>query len=84
MEYDIIHHPESNRFVAEVEGHTAYVEYSLHDGALDILHTVVPSPVGGRGIASALVEKAYGYAAGQGLERLVTCPYAARWLEKHR
>ena len=84
MEYIINHDPGQKRFTTVVDGYTAYVEYSLQDGVLDIIHTIVPRPVGGRGIAAALVKKAYEYASEHGLERAGTCPYAARWMERHR
>lgn len=83
MKYTINHQPERNLFTTEVEGHTAYVEYRLIDNSLDILHTVVPPPVEGRGIASALVRNAYEYAAEQGLKPKATCRYAVKWLERH-
>lgn len=79
----IQHAPERFRIWAEVEGSTAYVEYSIHDGTLDILHTVVPKPIEGRGIASSLVEYAYSYAVGNGLKPAATCRYAKAWLLRH-
>lgn len=80
---EIVHDQEHRRFQTSVEGHTAYVEYDIHDGMLDILHTVVPSPVEGRGIASALVRHAFDYALRQGLKPEATCSYARTWLARH-
>jgi hypothetical protein len=83
MEIIIKHDKVLKRMSADIEGHTAYVEYDLHDGVLDILHTYVPKPLEGRGIASKLVRAAYDYARKQGLEPTGTCSYAVAWLEKH-
>ena len=83
MEYLINHQPERKLFTTEVEGCTAYVEYDLTDGSLNILQTIVPPPIEGKGIASALVKKAYEYAADQGLKPKATCWYAVKWLERH-
>lgn len=83
MEYIINHQPEQHLFTTEVDDYIAYVEYSLENGSLDILHTIVPPPIEGRGIASALVKKAYEYAAEQGLKPKATCWYAVKWLERH-
>lgn len=80
---EIVHDQEHRRFQTSVEGHTAYVEYDIHDGMLNILHTVVPSPVEGRGIASALVRHAFDYALRQGLKPEATCSYARTWLARH-
>lgn len=83
MEYIINHLPERHLFTTEIEGYTAYVEYRLQDESLDILHTIVPPPLEGRGIAAALVKKAYEYASEQGLKPKATCSYAVKWLERH-
>lgn len=79
----IIHNPENKTFHMECEENTAYLEYSLKKDTLDILHTVVPAPLSGRGIASALVKNAYDYALLHHLHITATCSYAAAWLEKH-
>lgn len=80
---DVMHDEARNLFRVEAEGHTAYVEYAVHDGALDILHTIVPSEIGGKGIASVLVKAAYDYALEHGLKPLATCSYAVVWLQRH-
>ena len=70
------------RFEIEVDGYTAYVKYRIVDHALDIVSTVVPREIGGRGIAGKLVEEAYRYAVACGYERKATCSYAEAWLER--
>lgn len=83
MDYEIIHQPERNLFKAEVDGNTAFVQYRLTEDSLDIIHTVVPRPVEGRGIAAALVKAAYEYARSHGMKPEATCSYAVKWLERH-
>lgn len=80
---NIIHNPENKTFYTECEGYTAYLEYSLNQNTLNILHTVVPAPLSGRGIASALVRHAYDYAMLHHLHIAATCSYAAAWMEKN-
>lgn len=81
---NIKHNEAGRRFITEVDGLTAHVEYQLtDDGGLDILHTIVPKEIGGRGIASALVKAAYDYARGNGMRPVATCPYAVVWLQRH-
>lgn len=80
---EILHDKERHRFSTSADGKTGYVTYDIHDGGLDIRHTVVPEEIGGRGIASALVKAAYDYARGKGLACIATCRYAAVWLERH-
>lgn len=83
MEYTIVHRPEVCRFSIEMEGNEAYVEYVENAGELIIVHTIVSSPLEGRGLASALVAAAYKYADEKCLKRVAVCEYAKKWLEKH-
>ena len=83
MEYKIEHQPEQKLFKTEVEGRTAFVQYRLLNGGLDIIHTIVPHPLEGQGIAAALVKAAYDYAVANGLKPKATCSYAVAWLQRH-
>lgn len=83
MEYPITHYPQQNRFDTIVEGETAHVEYRLVEESLDIIHTIVPKPLAGRGVAAALVKEAYRYAIANKLKPKATCPYAIMWLQRH-
>ncbi len=79
----INHLKDKDRFETMIEGHTAFVEYVVRDGALVVVHTYVPRPLKGRGIASELVCEAYAYADKEGLGCKATCSYALAWLAKH-
>lgn len=83
MDYEITHQPELKLFKTSVDGREAFVQYRLIDGGLDVIHTIVPKPLEGRGIASKLVKAAYAYASAQGLKLQATCSYAVKWLERH-
>lgn len=83
MDSSVQHSPGQMRAWVEVDANTAYVEYSIHDGQLDILHTIVPKPIEGRGIASMLVGYVYDYALNNGLVPAATCVYAKAWLQRH-
>ena len=83
MEYEIEHQPEQKLFKTEVEGRTAFVQYRLLNGGLDIIHTIVPRPLEGQGIAATLVKAAYDYAVANGLKPKATCSYAVAWLQRH-
>jgi uncharacterized protein len=76
---DVTHSPGISRF----EAGAAYLSYERHGQVFDIKHTVVPEDMGGQGIGGALVKAAVDYARDEGLELVVTCPFARKWLAKH-
>lgn len=80
---EIIHDKDKQAFRVEVDGHNAHLTYQLIDGGLDVRHTLVPTEINGRGIASALVKAAYDYALANNLKPVATCSYAVVWLERH-
>lgn len=57
MEYTVNHYPEKHRFEVVEDGLTAYVEYRLRGDALDIIHTIVPKNLEGRGIGRLLLKQ---------------------------
>ena len=83
MEYEIIHLPEQRMFTIEIDGRTSFAQYRILHGCLDIIHTIVPKPLEGKGIAAALVTAAYNYALENGLKPKATCSFAVRWLQRH-
>lgn len=79
IRHDAAHH----RFVTEVDGHTAYVEYEPGTTAIAITHTIVPPPIAGRGIAGDLVRAAMLHARNEGLRVDPQCSYADAWMRRH-
>lgn len=79
----IRHEASASRFTTTVDGHEGFVEYAQTDGTLTITHTVVPSAIGGRGIAARLVRAALDHARAAGLKVVPQCSYAAAFLDKH-
>jgi predicted GNAT family acetyltransferase len=76
---DVTHLPDHARF----ESVAAYLTYREADGRFDLQHTIVPEEMGGQGVGGALVQAAVEYARDAGLELVVTCPFAKKWLAKH-
>lgn len=83
MDYEITHQPEQRLFKIIQEGRMAFVQYRLIDDGLDIIHTIVPKPLEGGGIAAALVKATYEYALANNLKPKATCSYAVMWLQRH-
>ena len=81
---DHIHHdPDGHRFSVAVDGQTGYVEYERTDDVMVITHTIVPSAIGGRGIAGDLVQAALAHAREAGLKVDPRCSYADAWMRRH-
>jgi len=68
-------------FEINIEGHVAHLEYREKQGVLTILHTIVPPPLGGRGLGAVLVDAALAHAGQSGLKTASECWYASRRIE---
>jgi hypothetical protein len=74
----------TSRFEYEQDGATAYLEFELdNSGWITLLHTEVPPPLRGKGIANVLAKTAFEYARDHHLRVDVICPIAASFLDKH-
>lgn len=80
---EIRHDAAHSRFITQVDGHVARLEYQRGDSAIAITHTIVPEEIGGRGIAGALVRAALLHARNEGLQVDPLCSYADSWMRKH-
>jgi predicted GNAT family acetyltransferase len=92
MSYDIQHDQDARRFDTTVDGAHCLLDYTLRDRTLadglasrvmTITHTEVPAEVGGRGVASALVQAAMDTAREHGWKVVPACSYAAAWMRRH-
>jgi len=83
MSFDIQHDHAPRRFQATVDGEACVLDYTESGGVMTITHTGVPSRVGGRGIAAALVQAALDEARGRGWKVRPVCSYAAVWMQRY-
>ncbi len=83
MSPDIQHDRAAHRFQTVVDGVQCVLDYSLDSAVMMITHTEVPAEVGGRGIASALVQAALDTARDEGWQVVPACSYAAAWIQRH-
>lgn len=82
-DYTVIDNREKQRFEIHAEGHIAFEDYALFDGGIAYLHTEVPPELGGRGIASFLIQYLLDDAAAKGLKVKPVCPVVRAYIEKH-
>lgn len=72
------------RFEIERDGQTSFLAYETDgEGAISLLHTQVPLPLRGRGIASEFAKMALEYAKENRLKVEVICPVVYHFLNKH-
>jgi uncharacterized protein len=83
MAFDIRHDASVHRFETVVDGVHCELDYTLRDAVMTITHTGVPSSVGGRGIAAALVLAAFETAREEGWKVVPACSYASVWIKRH-
>lgn len=72
-----------SRFTATVDGVLCVLDYQLQDKVMAIVHTGVPSQVGGRGIAAELTKVALDTARTNGWKVRPLCSYAAVYMRRH-
>ena len=77
------HERESSRFAATVDGTQCELNYRIEGGVLTILHTGVPSEVGGRGIAADLTRATVEFARAENLKVYPACSYAAVFFRRN-
>jgi len=83
MEIEVRHDKKNERFVAEVEGHEAYLSYNIFDDKIDFSSTFSPPELRGKGVAKIIVEYAFNYAKENNLKVIPTCPYVQAFVERY-
>ena len=79
---DVIHLSEEQRFIVELSGDPAVLEYKmLSHNHIDFTHTFVPFRARGKGYAEALVEAGINWATQQGYEIQASCWYVDKFLK---
>ena len=74
---------QARRFLLEVDGVVAWLEYRVDRGRLVLEHTEVPNALSGRGIGSRLVDAGIQRAPEEALLLRPECPFATAWLRRH-
>lgn len=74
---------EKQRFEVTIDGHTAFVEYTMEPDVLSLDHTEVPKELGGRGVASEMVEAVLMQAELRGYKVKPKCSFVQKYIQKH-
>lgn len=81
--YIIENNISENQFELSIEGYTAYVEYSIHGNVITFIHTEVPFPLKGKGVASTLAGAVLEFARENNLSVIPQCPFIKTYINKH-
>lgn len=80
---NVIDNKEKNRFETKIDGHEAFVEYTVQPGILSLNHTEVDKALAGQGVASEMVEKVLLETELRGLKVIPVCSYIEKYISKH-
>jgi len=73
----------SNRFEAQVGGHTAFIEYRRSPEVITFLHSYVPPSLEGYGIGGQLARAGLEFARSKGLKVIAVCPFVKAYIRRH-
>jgi predicted GNAT family acetyltransferase len=73
----------SGRFEIEQSGEVAYLEYTLTDHVLGLIHSEVPDKLRGLGLAASLAQTALQWARDNNRKVDVVCPLVLDYIAKH-
>ena len=79
----VTHNEKAHRFELYINGLRALLAYRLTPGCIVLLHTEVPQPLEGQGLAAKLMRFALDFAREKQLRVVPLCPYASSFLRKH-
>ncbi|AXC15207.1 hypothetical protein ACPOL_5963 [Acidisarcina polymorpha] len=82
-DFPVKHNEPQSRFEVLHDEGTSVLDYEQTGGQLVLVHTGVPPPLQGQGIASSLAKAAVEYARSQGIKIVPQCPFVAAYVERH-
>ncbi|WP_460218150.1 N-acetyltransferase [Psychroserpens sp. MEBiC05023] len=72
---DIEHDKDNARFILDINGELAKVEYKLNENTMYLVHSEVPYNLRGKGIGKVLVEKTFEKLTEEGYNAIAICSY---------
>mgnify|MGYP006174992611 FL=1 len=77
---NIQHQTEQQRFVLQLDGAEAVLNYALSGNSIDFHHTFVPPAFRGKGLAEQLVRHGLAWAKAQQYQLTASCSYVQKFL----
>lgn len=82
-QFDVTDNTEASQYEVRVGDQLALLAYELRGASLRVVHTEVPGPLEGQGIAGRLTRTALDDARKRGLSVVPLCSYARYYIQKH-
>jgi uncharacterized protein len=79
----VTHNEAAQRFELPVDGARAFLTYRRFPDRILLLHTEVPQPFEGHGLAAKLSRFALDFARANRLRVVSLCPYVSSFIRKH-
>jgi predicted GNAT family acetyltransferase len=79
----VIHNEKAHRFEMEIDGFRPILTYRRFPDRIHFIHTEVPAPLEGRGLATKLARTALDFARANHLRVVPVCPYVVDFMRKH-
>lgn len=79
----LIDNKEENRFETTIDGHEAFIEYSIEGDVMSLNHTEVDKELSGKGVAGDLTENVLLEIERRGLKVNPVCSYVAHYISKN-
>ncbi len=80
---NISRNSDHSQLEAVKDGQTAVAQYRLNGAQMTITHIIVPSPIEGQGVGSALCQFVIQTARDEDLKIVPQCPFMAAYLKRH-
>lgn len=79
----VVHNEKAQRFEMEIDGLRPILTYRRFPDRIHFIHTEVPAPLEGKGLATKLARAALDFARTNHLRVVPVCRYVASFLRKH-
>lgn len=79
----VVDHPERQRFEMQVDGQTAFIDYTRDGQTVTLTHTEVPEALQGQGLGTKLVRGTLELLRARGERVVPQCEFVAAYLKRH-
>lgn len=83
MQHQFKHQPDQNRFVLDIDGQEAFIDYTQQQNILSLTHTLVPVSLRGQGVGKILIEQCFNHIREQKQFAKPVCSYIVLYAKRN-